>query len=152
MSEYDKCCIYKIISKDINITEVYVGHTIDFERILKFHRQKSNKRSYKLYNCIRFYGGWENFEIIKIEDYPCNSKQEAKIRQQYWITELKAELNIINASMETKNDRKENKKNYMRVYMKTCPFETCVCGSEVNIYKKTQHLNTLKHKNYIANI
>jgi hypothetical protein len=40
----------------------------------------------------------------------------------------------------------------MRGYMKTCPFETCECGSEVNIYKKTQHLNTLKHKTYIANI
>jgi activator of HSP90 ATPase len=59
---------------------------------------------------------------------------------------------LANKENNSKVDRKEYKKNYMRGYMKTCPFETCECGSEVNIYKKTQHLNTLKHKNYIANI
>lgn len=59
---------------------------------------------------------------------------------------------LANKENNSKDDRKEYKKKYMRGYMKTCPFETCVCGSEVNIYKKTQHLNTLKHKNYIANI
>jgi hypothetical protein len=52
----------------------------------------------------------------------------------------------------SKEDKKEYKKNYMRTYMKTSPHETCVCGSDVNIYKKTQHLNTKKHKNFVANM
>jgi len=52
----------------------------------------------------------------------------------------------------SKEDAKEYKKNYMRNYMKTSPYETCICGSEVNIYKKTQHLNTKKHKNFVANM
>jgi len=52
----------------------------------------------------------------------------------------------------SKEDAKEYKKNYMRTYMKTSPHETCICGSDVNIYKKTQHLNTKKHKNFVANM
>jgi hypothetical protein len=57
-----------------------------------------------------------------------------------------------NKENNSKGDRKEYKKNYMRGYMKTAKHETCVCGSEVNIYKKAQHLKTLKHKKYVETI
>ena len=50
------------------------------------------------------------------------------------------------------DDRKEYKKNYMRDYMKVSKFEMCECGSEVNIYKKTQHLATKKHKTHLLNL
>jgi len=50
------------------------------------------------------------------------------------------------------NNSKAYRNNYVNNFIKTAKHETCVCGSEVNIYKKTQHLNTLKHKNYIANM
>jgi hypothetical protein len=59
---------------------------------------------------------------------------------------------LANKENNSKGDRKEYKKNYMRGYMKTAKHETCVCGSVVNIYKKTQHLNTLKHKKYSETI
>ena len=50
------------------------------------------------------------------------------------------------------NNSKAYRNKYVNNFIKTAKHETCVCGSEVNIYKKTQHLNTLKHKNYIANM
>jgi hypothetical protein len=59
---------------------------------------------------------------------------------------------LANKEKNSKNDRKEYLNKYVNNFIKTAKHETCVCGSEVNIYKKTQHLNTLKHKNYIANI
>ena len=59
---------------------------------------------------------------------------------------------LANKEKNYKNDRKEYLNKYVNNFIKTAKHETCVCGSEVNIYKKTQHLNTLKHKNYIANI
>lgn len=52
----------------------------------------------------------------------------------------------------SKDNRKEYRNKYVNNFIKTAKHETCVCGSEVNIYKKTQHLNTLKHKKYIENI
>jgi len=59
---------------------------------------------------------------------------------------------LANKEKNSKNDRKEYLNKYVNNFIKTAKHETCECGSEVNIYKKTQHLNTLKHKNYIANI
>jgi len=59
---------------------------------------------------------------------------------------------LANKEKNSKNDRKEYLNKYVNNFIKTAKHETCVCGSEVNIYKKTQHLNTLKHKNYIANM
>ena len=59
---------------------------------------------------------------------------------------------LANKEKNSKNDRKEYLNKYVNNFIKTAKHETCICGSEVNIYKKTQHLNTLKHKNYIANM
>jgi hypothetical protein len=57
-----------------------------------------------------------------------------------------------NKEKNSKNDRKEYLNKYVNNFIKTAKHQTCVCGSEVNIYKKTQHLNTLKHKKYIETI
>ena len=107
MRDYANCCIYKIISKDINISDVYVGHTTDFEYRLKKHTEDTKRYNHRLYNFIKENGGFENFEMIKIEDFPCSSKQDAIIREQFWITELKADLNTNKAYIS-----KEEKKAY----------------------------------------
>ena len=59
---------------------------------------------------------------------------------------------LANKEKNSKNDRKEYLNKYVNNFIKTAKHETCECGSEVNIYKKTQHLNTLKHKKYVANM
>jgi hypothetical protein len=104
MPDYENCCVYKIISKDINIPEVYVGHTTNFNERELHHlmncRNPSKKCQTKLYNFIRANGGWDNFEMIKIEDFPCSSKREAEAREQFWITELKSNLNKNKSFME----------------------------------------------------
>lgn len=97
MLDYANCCLYKIISKDINIPDVYVGHTTNFNERELHHLRNCNRRSKKcqtkLYNFIRANGGWNNFEMIKIEDFPCSSKGDAVIREQFWMEELKSTLN-----------------------------------------------------------
>jgi hypothetical protein len=57
-----------------------------------------------------------------------------------------------NKEKNSKNDRKEYLNKYVNNFIKTAKHETCVCGSEVNIYKKSQHLKTLKHKKYVETI
>jgi hypothetical protein len=52
----------------------------------------------------------------------------------------------------SKEDRKAKANKYTNNYIKSARRETCICGSEVNIYKKPQHLNTKKHKNFVANM
>ena len=40
--DYQNTIIYKIVSKDLNIKECYVGHTINFSRRKSVHRACCN--------------------------------------------------------------------------------------------------------------
>ena len=63
---------YKIVSKDENIKDCYVGKTTNFKKRVRNHKSDCNnekKRSYniKLYQYIRENGGINNFNFIEIE-------------------------------------------------------------------------------------
>ena len=56
--DYNNTIIYKIVSNDISITEVYVGHTTDFTRRKNQHKCSCNNPTnkthhFKLYEIIR---------------------------------------------------------------------------------------------------
>jgi hypothetical protein len=97
MPDYQNTIIYKIICLDTEIKEIYIGHTTNKKQREKCHRECCSpnhcKRKMKLYDFIINHGGWERFHIETIEEHPCNSFNEARAREQYWITELKPELN-----------------------------------------------------------
>jgi hypothetical protein len=95
--DYSKTIIYKLCCKDTTITDLYVGHTTNFELRQKSHKDACNnlKNTLKIYTTIRENGGWNNWDMIQIEKYNCNNLIEAKIKEQYYYEELKATLNSI---------------------------------------------------------
>jgi len=112
--DYSKTVLYKIVCKDINITDCYVGHTTNFNNRKRSHKTRCNNFNDKNYNSkqyhyIRENGGWDNWSLIKIEDYPCNDKIEATKREGYWIKELKSSLNSNIAGRECKEWYEDNK-------------------------------------------
>ena len=63
--DYSNTIIYKITCNDVNINDVYVGHTINFVQRKHAHKQncineKSPNYKCKLYEAIRNNGGWSN--------------------------------------------------------------------------------------------
>jgi hypothetical protein len=76
--DYTKTIIYKIVCNDLNITDVYVGHTTNFINRKALHKSNCNNingKSYnlKIYNTIRNNGGWLNWSMIEIEKFQdCN--------------------------------------------------------------------------------
>lgn len=96
--DYSKTIMYKIVCKDLSITDVYIGHTTDFIKRKHNHKASCNNENsksyhYKLYQFIRDNGNWNNFDMIEIEKYPCNDGNEAGSRERYWYEELNATLN-----------------------------------------------------------
>ena len=96
--DYSKTIIYKICCKDINITDIYIGHTTDFIRRKSQHKFACNNptdKSYKLYvyQFIRDSGGFDNWNMIEIEKYNCIDRLEASKRERHWVEELKSTLN-----------------------------------------------------------
>ena len=100
-TDYSQTIIYKLCCKDISIDNIYIGHTTNFNQRKHNHKTNCNNINSKNYNLnvyqfIRHYGGWDNWDMIQIEEFCCNNTREATIRERYWIDLLKPKLNCIN--------------------------------------------------------
>lgn len=96
--DYSKMLFYIIKCKDLNIKECYIGHTSNFRKRESLHKSNCNNKkckshNLKIYIFIRNNGGFDNWEMIKIEDYPCNNNLECSQRERYWIENNNATLN-----------------------------------------------------------
>jgi hypothetical protein len=114
--DYSKTFIYKLCCNDINIKEIYVGHSTDFKSRNQDHKTSCNnpnnkKYNYYKYKFIRDNGGYENWKMIKLYDYPCNSKREAEAEEDKTMRELNASLNSHRAFL-TEEERIEQNKQY----------------------------------------
>ena len=118
--DYKNDKIYQLLNK-VN-DEVYVGSTIQpLSKRMNEHRSTCNKSdkkvNVKLYQLMREIGQ-ENFYIELIESYPCNSKEELKAKEGYYIRE-RATLNMLIAGRNHKgwvDDNKEHVQTYLKEY------------------------------------
>ena len=110
---YDKTHFYKIVCKDTNIKDCYVGHTTDFTTRKCSHQRNSKKTDgteqsdLYVYKFIRENGGWENWDMVLIETSKCDNGLQARQRERYFIETLGASLNktIPFLSVEEKKER-----------------------------------------------
>jgi hypothetical protein len=148
--DYSNTVIYKITCNDTSIKDCYVGHTVDFNQRKSHHKTNCNNdgcKSYttKLYCFIRDNNGWENWTMSEVEKYSCSNLDEAKLREQYWVDNLNATLNVrqpLNKAYQAlyfqnnkekilkKRNETEKETSYQVWYHHG--HKECVCG---NIYK-----------------
>jgi len=113
---FQKTVMYKIVCNDLNVKYIYVGHTTKFairKTQHKSHTTNVNGKAYnyKVYQTIRENGGWENWTMLQIEEYPCNNLNEATLRERYLYELLNANLNMISPNT-TREQYLEKKKIY----------------------------------------
>jgi hypothetical protein len=163
--DYSKTVIYKIVCKDLNVKDIYVGHTTDFIRRKNEHKRTCNNETsksynYKIYKSIRNNGGWDNFEMIEVEKFPCKDSNEAKTRERYYYELLQGNLNK-NIPILTIEEKANYGKNYFKNYYidkkekiqerKRKKF-TCECGSISTIDRKAKHNKSKKHLRYLETL
>ena len=81
MPDYSKCYIYKLCCRDASVEEVYIGSTTNIIKRRNNHKKCCNNPNSKGYNTykyqfIRDHGGFENWCLIVLEEFSCNSKLE----------------------------------------------------------------------------
>ena len=96
--DYSNVCFYKIVCKDINITDLYIGHTTDFTRRRWQHKSTclnpdNSQHNSRIYSFIRENGGWDNWDMILIDRCSCRDSLEAKQKERNLIEILSANLN-----------------------------------------------------------
>lgn len=86
MPDYSKTKIYKILVEG----NEYYGHTTlpiirrQDLHITRFHDETRSKA--KLFKAIEASGmNINDLELLHVEDYPCENKYQAKLREKYWI-------------------------------------------------------------------
>ena len=115
MVNYTKAVIYKIQHNE-NKSLCYIGSTCNFKTRKCQHKSNcynTDSKSYNLqvYEMIRNNGGWACFNMIPIEEFPCETKTQLCIREEQVRVEYNANLNTRKAHT-TAEDKPEYFKQY----------------------------------------
>ena len=143
LANYLNTVIYEIKCKNEEIKDIYIGHTTNFEQRYRLHKcscNNINQHNYhlKVYETIRANGGWENWEMVGIENFPCNNVDEARERERYWIELLSSSLNITIPNNKIT-------KNYYKIYRIVHKEQI---AEKAKVYRK---INIDRIKKYIEN-
>jgi hypothetical protein len=157
MPDYQLGKIYKLVC---NVTGlVYVGSTC--EKSLA-RRLAGHKATYKTYlnQKKKFMTSFkvlenDNYDIVLIEKYPCDSKEELHKKERIYIESI----NCVNKYIPCKTIDERNE--YLKIYEENNKEKRkekmnkkfdCECGSKYTHVNKSHHHKTLKHINFCQTI
>ena len=151
---YSAVIIYKLCCKDVEVTEIYVGHTTNFKQRKKGHKGACTNEDDKSYNTyvykfIRDHGGWINWDMIQICCIECLDKRDAESKERAYIEQLGAKLNKC-IPTRTKTEYYSNNKEHIALcskeYYSNNKEQIALCNKE---YKsKNKEAISIKNKNY----
>jgi len=100
MVNYSNTCIYKLYCLDNDVKDIYIGYTTNIKGRIDVHRRvclydTHKSHNQKTYRIIRQYGGWDNWTYEIIERFTCNTKEEAKEKERYYIRVLNPSMNTL---------------------------------------------------------
>lgn len=96
--DYSNTHFYKIVCKDLNVKDLYIGHTTNFKNRKLDHKKNclnpnSKKYNFPVYCFIRENCGWENWDMILIDKKECCNELEALKHEREYIESMGATLN-----------------------------------------------------------
>ena len=165
MPDYSKSLIYKIVCKDTSVREIYVGHTTNYRIRYNCHKSwgnnvKSSKYNLKVYKYIREHGGWDNWEMVELYKYPCNSKKEIIAEERRAYDRFNAKLNTFKPNrskeeyfIDTRDIRVQKwHDNKIEILAKQAEKKRCECGIFYTHNHKKRHTDTQLHKKRMADL
>jgi len=116
MPNYSNSVIYKIVCNNKSIHDMYIGSTCSFISRKAQHKSACNNanrknHNFKVYKCIRGLGGWSNWSMIPILEYPCESKMALCIKEREIMENHNATLNN-NRAFITDEEKAQLKKQW----------------------------------------
>jgi len=113
--------IYIIKHKTDDTKKVYVGSTNDFKKRISQHRkncnnEKNKKYNFKLYQYLRENGGFYMYEIIILECYVCNFKNELYYKEDDYIKIYDNNLNSKRAYLTYEEYKKKDNEQHKKYY------------------------------------
>jgi hypothetical protein len=165
----NKGFIYKLVSKDINVKECYIGSTNNTRVRKSKHKSDCNNvngKSFNLrvYQYIRDNSNFENWELIVLETVQYDQKFELKARERYHMEALGATLNscvpnrnkaeyyVENAELIKQQVKQYREKNANHIKQHKTQKHDCPCGGKHTHQNKALHINTKKHQKHLEQL
>lgn len=150
MPDYSKSVIYRLVCKDLYITECYVGSTTNFKSRKRQHKSCCNtpnckEYNYKVYQFIRQHGGWDNWDMIMVEEFPCDNKLQLHKREREVFETLNGTLNSEVPSRTQKQRYEDNKEKLSKIGKEQIGCRICKCMVRKDNFKR--HTKSPKHIN-----
>lgn len=110
---YDNTHFYKLVCRDLDVKECYIGCTTDFTRRKARHKHNCSNEACADYNInvyrfIRDNGGWDNWDMILIETRRCENKLDASKIEREYIETYNASLNHVKPLRTTAEYKHDN--------------------------------------------
>lgn len=136
-------CIYQLICKDKNITETYIGSTINYRKRMNDHKSSSinlNDGHYclPLYMFMNVNGSVDNWYGVILEIGHGLTKSQLKVKEQFYINMLNPELNCYYAKGIDVHRMEKTKKKW-----NSAKEECNVCGSILLKNNLKRHMTNL---------
>ena len=149
--DYSKTIIYKIVCKNEDVKDVYVGSTTRFNERRREHKKRCNNENYNEYNhkkykIIRANGGWDNWTMIEIIKQPCNDGDEARALERHYYELLNCTMNTCKPH-QTSKEYKEQKQIYKKEYYQQNKERLNEYQRQFRIKKKIE-LQKINHEKY----
>ena len=96
--DYSNAIIYQICCKDLSVKDVYVGSTTNLAQRRSRHKsnctnENSRGYTYPVYRFIREHGGFDNWEVIKVQDAEVTCAEDLHKIERGCMERLGATLN-----------------------------------------------------------
>ena len=167
MANYGKGKIYKI-QANVDDSPVYIGSTTKQYLSQRMEKHRSDYKRWNAgtgnkYSSFEIFDqyGIENCNIILIESFPCDSKDQLRAREDHFIKSIANCINKNNAYIaDMKQYQKEYQKSpkwkeYNKEYQKSTKCKnwknykiSCECGGKYTIVNKLRHFKSKKHQNH----
>ena len=157
--------MYRITAGDYT----YIGSTKDFKQRKSAHKLNCKTKELKIYQMIREAGGWDNCEMVPIEEYECENGTQARMREEHWRREYNANMNSIrahrteeelieqrkayceaNTEQKKINNKAYYEANIEKIKKNKQAKHTCECGGKYTMGDARRHEKSKKHLDYLA--
>jgi hypothetical protein len=153
--------VYKLVSKDVNVKECYIGSTMNTRIRKARHKAVCNNIKYKQYNYrvyqfIRDNGGFQNWEMIELERFEYERTPQLRAKERHHMELLGAVLNCNVPNRNKAEWRRDNPEYHKEHYRKNAELinekHDCLCGGKYTTQNKTCHEKTIKHNLHMLRI
>jgi hypothetical protein len=142
---------YRIVCRDISVTDCYVGSTKDFGPRRAAHKLSCKSKTHTnyhlpVYRVIRDNGNWANWSMVLIESASFETKMEALRRERDYIERYRATLN---SRVPGRSDAQYYAENREAINARRKTQCYCPCGGRFTHINRAKHYRSQKHQAYL---